>query len=135
MIGVLIVGHGGFPTGLLDAATMIMGQQEQVDAIGLQPEQGPEEFLEALRAKAEKVNSGKGVLVLADLFGGSPANTSAYLMSDEELGFPVDVVTGVSLPMVLEALVVRSNMELADVVDVCLEVAGESVRKLSDILG
>jgi mannose/fructose-specific phosphotransferase system component IIA len=56
-------------------------------------------------------------------------------VSDEELGFPVDVVTGVSLPMVLEALVVRSNMELADVVDVCLEVAGESVRKLSDILG
>lgn len=134
MIGVLIIGHGSFPAGLLDAATMIMGEQEQIKSIGLQPEQGPDELLESVRFHSERLNSGKGVLILADLFGGSPANTAAYLVADEETDFDVDVVTGVNLPMLLEALTVRANMDLPAVVDICLDVAAQSARKLSEVL-
>ncbi|MTI94545.1 MAG: PTS sugar transporter subunit IIA [Firmicutes bacterium] len=130
MLGVLIISHGDLAAGLLNAAEMIMGAQEQVRAEGLQPEMSPESFGETLRAAVKELDSGDGVLVLADLFGGSPANTAAYLLHEE---FNVDVVTGVSLPMLLEVLTARMGKDLADVADLCATAAGQGVQKLSDV--
>lgn len=131
MIGVLLISHGSFAAGLLDAAEMILGKQEQIAAVGLLPQESPEEFQDKIRALVQKLDSGEGVLIFADLFGGSPANSAAYLVSDK---LNVDVVTGVSLPMLLETLAARTGLELPTAVETAIAAAIPGVRKLSEIL-
>ncbi|HHY16304.1 MAG TPA: PTS sugar transporter subunit IIA [Firmicutes bacterium] len=130
MVGLLIISHGSFASGLLDAAEMILGEQKQVQAHGLQPQDSPEEFFERIKLRARELDTGKGVLVLADLFGGSPANAAARLFAEE---LSVDVVTGASLPMLLEALLSREREDLPSLANLCLETTAEATRKLSEI--
>lgn len=95
---VVLVGHGGFPQGVLDGAELILGPQERMHAVGLSPDQDPEAVVEAVRRVRERY-SGSPMLLLVDLFGGSPANAvaAAFLRDDD-----VEMVTGLNLPMVLE---------------------------------
>jgi mannose/fructose-specific phosphotransferase system component IIA len=95
---VVLVGHGGFPQGVLDGAELILGPQEAMYAVGLSPDQEPETVVDEVRGLREGL-SGSPMLLLADLFGGSPANAvaAAFLRDDD-----VEMVTGLSLPMVLE---------------------------------
>ena len=95
---VVLVGHGGFPQGVLDGAELILGPQEGMHAVGLSPDQDPEAVVDEVRGLREG-RSGTPMLLLADLFGGSPANAvaTAFLRDDD-----VEMVTGLSLPMVLE---------------------------------
>ncbi|NLO87360.1 MAG: PTS sugar transporter subunit IIA [Firmicutes bacterium] len=130
MVGILVISHGSLAAGLKDAAEMIMGQQGQFQAVGLQPQQSPEEFQEIIRAEVKGLDCGEGVLILADLFGGSPANAAAYLVSDK---LNVEVVTGVSLPMLLEALTARMGQDLPAVADTCIAAVSQGVRKFSEI--
>lgn len=94
---VVLVGHGGLPQGVLDGAEMILGPQEGIHAVGLSPEQAPDAVVEAVRRL--RGEGGGSLLLLVDLFGGSPGNAvgAAFL---REPG--VAMVTGLSLPMVLE---------------------------------
>ncbi len=95
---VVLVGHGGFPQGVLDGAELILGPQEAMHAVGLSPDQEPEAVVDEVRGLREG-RSGSPMLLLADLFGGSPANAvaAAFLRDDD-----VELVTGLNLPMVLE---------------------------------
>jgi PTS system mannose-specific IIA component len=96
---VVLVGHGGFPQGVLDGAEMILGPQEGMHALGLPPDQDPGELVERVR----ELRSGSGgdapLLLLVDLFGGSPGNAVAAAFLREP---DVELVTGVNLPMLLE---------------------------------
>ena len=92
---VVLVGHGGFPQGVLDGAELILGPQEGMHAVGLSPDQDPSVVVEAIRGLR-----GEGaMLMLVDLFGGSPGNAvaTAFLRDAD-----VEMVTGLNLPMVLE---------------------------------
>jgi mannose PTS system EIIA component len=95
---VVLVGHGGFPQGVLDGAELILGPQEAMHAVGLSADQEPEAVVDEVRGLREGF-SGSPLLLLADLFGGSPANAvaAAFLRDDD-----VELVTGLNLPMVLE---------------------------------
>jgi mannose/fructose-specific phosphotransferase system component IIA len=95
---VVLVGHGGFPQGVLDGAELILGPQEGFHAVGLSPDQEPDAVVEEVRRLREG-RSGVPMLLLVDLFGGSPGNAvAAAFLRDED----VEMVTGLSLPMVLE---------------------------------
>jgi len=130
LIGVLVISHGNFASGLLNAAEMIMGTQEQIKTAGLQPEEGPESFRETLEELVQEVDDGEGVLVLADLMGGSPANAGAYLLNQD---IKVDLVTGVNLPMLLEVLTVRGGQDLESIANLCVSSVSEGVKKFSDV--
>ncbi|MGC4110822.1 MAG: PTS sugar transporter subunit IIA [Nocardioides sp.] len=93
---VVLVGHGGFPQGVLDGAELILGPQEGMHAVGLLPDQDPSAVVEQVRALR---GDGTPMLLLVDLFGGSPGNTVASAFLREEV---VEMVTGLNLPMVLE---------------------------------
>lgn len=94
---VVLVGHGGFPQGVLDGAEMILGPQEGMHAVGLSPDQDPDAVVEEVRRLRDE--GGSPVLMLVDLFGGSPGNAVAAAFLREP---DVAMVTGLSLPMVLE---------------------------------
>lgn len=105
MIGILITGHGDFAKGLLSSLNMIAGEQEQIHAISFDEN----ENLEGYQAKVtEAIDTllveTKGVVVCADLLGGTPFRT-AMLSS---VGYAnVEVITGTNLPMLLESTVLR----------------------------
>ena len=101
---VVLVGHATIARGVLDAAEMILGPQDDVHAVGLAPHADPADLLTAVEGAAGAGGDGGELLVLADLFGGSPANTVCAAL----LRRPgTEVVTGLNLPMVIEALTSR----------------------------
>ena len=126
MIGIVLAGHGGFCDGIRDAAEMIMGPQEHLAVVPLGPAENLDLYREKLEQARTEVDSGDGVLVLVDLFGGSPSNVAAYL-----LGPSTEVVTGVSLPMLLEVLSAR-ELPLSQVVDTAVAAAQVGTIRLAD---
>ncbi len=134
MIGLVLVSHGKLAEGLIDAMQMITGQQEAVRAIGLLETEDVEGLMDKILQAVNDVDSGDGVLIMVDLFGASPFNASARLA----LTYPeraLEVVTGVNLAMLVELVVQREGMSLNDAVELVLQVAPESVRRLSSIKG
>lgn len=105
MIGLVIVAHGGFARELLAAAEHVVGPLPAVTAIGL----GPKDDLAARRAEIEQavlaVDDGDGVVILTDLFGGTPSNLAIATMARFDR---VDVVTGANLPMMMKLAKART---------------------------
>ncbi len=99
MVGLVVVTHGGLAEELVRTAGLIMGPAEQVAAVGFYPHDREDEMLEKLRGAVKSVDTGDGVLILVDMFGGTPSNLSLRLMRTGH----VEVVTGVNLPMLLKA--------------------------------
>lgn len=130
MIGIVLVSHGPLAAGLRQAAEMIMGAQDAVAALTLEPAQDMDRFRADLEQAVQALDSGQGVLILADLFGGSPANTAAYVM-----GPAVEVVCGASLPMLLEVLGARPDADLAAVTATALRAGREAPVRMAEILG
>ena len=110
MIGIVIAAHGSLPDALLDSTRMIYGEPDQTATVALMPGDSLEGLIERLRAAVEQVNSGDGVLILLDMFGGTPANAAA-LISQQIVN--VYAVTGANLPMLLETFMQREGTERA----------------------
>jgi len=132
-VGVVLVTHGAFGKTLLDAAEMVLGPQEKCLAIGVDVSNGVDETMESIRKAIRSVETGKGVVALTDLFGGSPTTMSLSLMKSENL----EVITGVNLPMLVATLQARAmNLDaLAEKVKSAgqqgIKVAGAMLRKKS----
>jgi len=104
MIGIVLAAHGPLPEALLESARMIVGETEQVATVSLMPGDSLEGLVDRLRIAADQVNSGDGVLILLDLFGGTPSN-AATLITQQEKG--IFAASGVNVPMLLETLLSR----------------------------
>ena len=131
MVGVVLVTHGTFGEGLLQAAAMVLGPQENCVAVGVDVANGVDESMEAIRKAIKSVETGRGVVALTDLFGGSSTTMSLSLMKSERL----EVITGVNLPMLIATLSSRL-MELDALADKVMaagqqgiKVAGAMLRK------
>jgi len=132
MIGIVIASHGQLAAGFKDALEMIMGSQEKMVALALKPEMGPEEYREELKKAAEGLETPDGVLIMADLFGGSPANAATYLLQMENP--PVEVVTGVNLPVLLEITNMRESHSLQELASSCRDLTTQSVQIMSEVM-
>jgi len=97
MIGVVVCTHAGLSQALLDSARMILGTFDNALAVSVDSGDSPERIQERLHEAVSEVDGGGGVLVLCDMFGGTPSNMSLSLLSDT-----VEVITGVNLPMLLK---------------------------------
>lgn len=127
---IVIVSHGSFSKGLLDSVQMIIGEQEGVVAYGLFPHETTDDLTARLEAE---INSDKEeeYLFLSDLFFGSPFNSVVKLMQK----YDVYHVTGVSMPLVLEAVLARnSGATAAEVCDKILDIARDSVKDIKKLL-
>jgi mannose/fructose/sorbose-specific phosphotransferase system IIA component len=106
MIGIVLAAHGPLPDALLESARMILGDPGQIVTVTLMPGDSLEGLVERLRAAVEEVSAGDGVLILLDLFGGTPSNAAALLT--QQLG-QVYAVSGINVPMLLETLLDRQH--------------------------
>ena len=132
MVGIVIVCHGDMADGLVDAARMIVGEQEGIAAVSLREMDAVEGLMERVAAAIEKVDTGDGSLVLVDLFGASPFNASARLAMQGDS--KIEVITGVSLPMLVELAVQREGETLEQLVEIALEAGTIGIRTLSQTL-
>lgn len=132
MIGVLIATHGDMAKGMYDAIDMICGKPESVDYISLQRGQDSEAFGKELSNKIEELDTGDGVIVLADLMGATPMNQSSLLLFNNE---KLNVITGVNLPMVAVAVMERDCVNnLQELIDKVIEDGKESICNVRTLL-
>jgi PTS system mannose-specific IIA component len=97
MIGVVVCTHGPLAGALVETANLIVGDYPNITPVGLKSGDAPEDVMNRIRDAIAEVNAGAGVLILCDMFGGTPSNLSLSFLGDD-----VEVVTGVSLPMLLK---------------------------------
>jgi mannose/fructose/sorbose-specific phosphotransferase system IIA component len=105
MIGVLITTHGNLGNELIHAAESIKGPLKDVMHVCIEQTKGLEDMKKEISNALKKLDHGKGVLILTDLFGGTPSNISLSFMKEGK----VEVVTGVNLPMLLRTLTYRER--------------------------
>jgi PTS system mannose-specific IIA component len=117
----LIVSHGTLSEAFLDTLEMIMGKQENACALSLDYGTDAEAFRRSVAEKADELDQGDGIIVFADLFGGTPSNSVIACMREKHF----TAFAGVNLPMLIECAASREDMSLAELVD-CLEKAGEN---------
>jgi PTS system ascorbate-specific IIA component len=101
MIGVLLISHGAIGESLLSSAESILGRKPaRVAALGVSRNDDPDAVLVRAREMAARLDDGSGVLVLTDMFGATPCNVAARLLTDGR----IEGVSGVSLPMLVRVL-------------------------------
>lgn len=105
MVGLVIATHGHLAQEMVATAEQIVGKLSACEPVSIEPGASPEAIAAAMREAIRKVESGQGVIVLADLFGGTPCNQSLMLCKSHKL----EVLTGVNLPMLLKANSLRQE--------------------------
>lgn len=119
MIGLVLVTHGRLADELRSAMEHVVGPQKNVETICI----GPEDDMESRRADIldciTRVDTGDGVVLLTDMFGGTPSNLAISMMNRNG----VEVISGVNLPMLVKFAKVRSSQTLGECVD-CAQNAG-----------
>jgi len=108
MIGIVLAAHGPLPGAFLESTSMVLGDLPQVESISLMPGDSLEGLVDRLQAAVNEVNTGDGVLILLDMFGGTPANAAAFLTQQTN---DLCAVTGVNLPMLLEIFMARMSTD------------------------
>jgi PTS system mannose-specific IIA component len=108
MIGMVLVTHGRLATEFRAALEHVVGPQKQVETVTIGPEDDMEQRRRDIIAAVEKVDSGSGVVVLTDMFGGTPSNLAISVME----GNRVDVVAGINLPMLIKLASLRETASL-----------------------
>ncbi|MFT3875614.1 MAG: PTS sugar transporter subunit IIA [Propioniciclava sp.] len=126
MVTVIIAAHGHLAPALIDSSQMIMGEQDGVKAVTFDTTEGPDDLL----AKYADAAEGE-TLLLVDFFGGSPYNAAARFAANRE---GTDIVTGVSLAMLIEVLGKRrGNADLAKLVATAKKAGAVGVRVFSEV--
>ena len=131
MIGLVVATHGTLGEALLETVTMIIGRPEQARAVTLSRDHAPDALREQLVEAIEEVGrDGDGVLVAADMFGGTPANIAMTLLEPGR----IELLTGVNLPMLLKFLTYRNNCPLDGLAQRLKEQARDGIVLTSEAL-
>jgi PTS system mannose-specific IIA component len=134
MVGLVVATHGHLAQEMVSTAEQIIGPMGQVAACSIEPNSSPDEIRTRLQGAVTSVDSGAGVIVLADLLGGTPCNQSLMLCHQRLL----EVLTGVNLPMLLKASSLRnSEMGLPEMAQVLTQYGQKNIlcmtEKLRDV--
>jgi mannose PTS system EIIA component len=105
MVGVLIVTHRQLAEALISASDLILGRLEKVVAVSLDPSAMPDDARQQIAEGLAKLNATDGVLILTDMFGGTPSNLSLSFLKEGQ----VEVISGVNLPMLIKVNQLRNG--------------------------
>ena len=131
MIGLVLVTHGQLAAEFVRAMEHVVGPQQAIEAICI----GPEDDMEARRADIARavaaVDQGRGVILLTDLFGGTPSNLAISLMEPGR----IEVIAGVNLPMLIRLEGARKMMKVQAAVAAAREAGRKYISVASEVLG
>jgi len=130
MIGALVVTHGHLGQELVAAAEMIVGEISHIRAVSIGWHDDVNEAQKDIEKKISEVESGKGVLILTDMFGGTPSNIAFSLHEPGK----IDIVTGVNLPMIIKIVSQKEGDTLDSLARVVRDQGHASIARASDFL-
>ncbi len=130
MIGVVIVTHSALADEFLMATQQIVGAVEGIEPISIDPSDPIEEVEARIKKGIKKVDMGRGVLILTDMFGGTPSNIS---LSFQEKG-KVEIVTGINLPMLIKLSTMREDKTLDELASFIKSYGQKNIHLASEIL-
>ena len=125
MIGMVLVTHGGLAREFLAALEHVVGAQSNAATVSIGPDDDMEKRRAEIVAAVRKVDDGDGVIILTDMFGGTPSNLAISVMEEGS----VEVIAGANLPMLIKLASVRNERPIAKAV----EIARESGRKYIEV--
>jgi len=131
MIGLVLVTHGRLADEFVTAMVHVVGPQEQVATIAIGPEDDMESRRADIAAAIAGVDSGDGVIVLTDLFGGTPSNLAISLMHRGR----IEVIAGMNLPMLIRLGSARKAMTVVAAVAAAREAGRKYISVASEVLG
>ena len=130
MIGLVLVTHGGLAVELISAMEHVVGPQENTAAVCI----GPDDDMERRRADIQKavssVETGEGVIILTDMFGGTPSNLAISIMEAKS----IEVIAGVNLPILVKLASIRSTLDLQSAIAKAQEAGRKYINVASQLL-
>jgi len=130
LVGVVVVTHGQLATELVNAAEMIVGELSGFVAVSIGWHDDVETAREAIAAAIRRVARPAGVIVLTDMFGGTPANLGLPFLAEQQ----VEVITGVNLPMLIKLASLRRSSDLLAVAKEMRDHGRSAIWVASDLL-
>jgi PTS system mannose-specific IIA component len=131
MIGLVLVTHGRLAEEFVTAMEHVVGKQERIETICIGPEDDMEERRADIAKAIGEVDEGRGVIVLTDLFGGTPSNLAISLMQPGK----VEVIAGINLPMLIRLGGARKAMKVTEAVAAAREAGKKYITVASEVLG
>lgn len=131
MIGLVLVTHGQLATEFRVAMEHVVGPQKAIETICIGPDDDMELRRADIAAAVARVNTDKGVILLTDLFGGTPSNLAISLLKAGE----IEVIAGVNLPMLIRLESARKTMNIVDAVAAARDAGQKYISVASELLG
>lgn len=131
MIGLVLVTHGRLAEEFLAAMQHVVGPQTQAETVCIGPEDDMESRRNEILQKVHRADSGEGVIVMTDMFGGTPSNLSISIMDKAN----VEILAGVNLPMLIKLAMLRKEKSLKDAVLGAKEAGIKYIHIASEVLG
>lgn len=130
MVGILIVTHGRLAQELLETTRIIVGKStDHIVPISVGWNDDMADVQKNITSSVAKVDQGQGVLILTDMFGGTPSNISLSFLSDK-----IEIITGVNLPMLIKIVNVGDRFDLKELAQVIFDQGKKSIYLASEIL-
>ncbi|RPI50770.1 MAG: PTS sugar transporter subunit IIA [Chloroflexi bacterium] len=130
MVGVILVTHPNLGEEFIRSAELICGKMAGLTTVSIDTGKGVEELRKEIAAAVRDVDSGSGVLILTDMFGGTPSNMSLAFLSEGR----VEVVTGLNLPMLIKISNCREGRTLQELAKMVKEAGQRNINLASEIL-
>ena len=130
MIGIVLVTHGRLAVEFRAALEHVVGAQQQIEAVTIGPDDDVERRRHDIIEAVRRVDSGDGVVILTDMFGGTPSNLSISVMNQPR----VEVLAGINLPMLVKLAKVRAEAPLAEAVAQAQEAGRKYITVASRVL-
>ena len=131
MLGMVLVTHGALAVEFKSALEHVVGPQEQVETISIGPDDDMEARRNDIMKAVDAADTGDGVVILTDMFGGTPSNLAISVMQNRE----VEVIAGVNLPMLIRLEGARKAMTVRAAVAAAREAGRKYISVASEILG
>lgn len=130
MVGMLVITHRRLAEEFIATAELIVGKIENCVGLSLDPDLPVDDLRQQINEAMDRVNDGDGVIVLTDMFGGTPSNLSLSFLNQEG----IEVVTGVNLPMLLKLAHSREEQKVDELARIIKDYGQRSISLASEIL-
>jgi mannose PTS system EIIA component len=130
MIGMVLVTHGRLAAEFIAALEHVVGSQSQIEAICIGPDDDMEQRRQDIRDAITRVETGNGVVILTDMFGGTPSNLAISFMERAK----IEVIAGINLPMLIKLASLRQNTPLSAAVTGAQEAGRKYINVASQLL-
>ena len=130
MIGMVIVTHGKLALELRHATEHVVGPQELLETVCIGPDDNMEKRRDDIRKAVSRVSANDGIIILTDMFGGTPSNLAISLLDEGK----VEVLAGVNLPMLIKLAEARRNMDLGQAAETARDAGKRYIAIASKIL-